>query len=246
MSVDVDDLFGGGLGDFSEFFRNIFGGAPTSSSRGRPAQRSRPKAAEYPVTISFWEAFQGASRRIEIDGRRLEVKIPAGARTGTRVRVADAVVTPSGQKSDLHLVIEVSDDPRFERQGDDLYTDIEVDLYQAVLGGEAKVATPGGSVVLTIPAGTQPGQTFRLAGQGMPRVKNPQNRGDLFARVKVKIRAISLRNNARCLRNCRNQAEPTVNKCQLHKLQPSTPTGLRLPGREAPTNFHPIGGKHVN
>jgi curved DNA-binding protein len=81
----------------------------------------------------------------------------------------------------------VADDPRYERKGNDLYTDVTVDLYTAVLGGEVTVPTLSGNVVLTIPPGTQPGQTFRLSGRGMPQIKDPQSRGDLFARVRVRI-----------------------------------------------------------
>jgi curved DNA-binding protein len=186
---NLDDLFGGGLGDFSEFFRSIFGGMPQGSSRGRRTveRAAAPRNFEQNVTVSLREAFQGTSRRIDVDGRRLEIKIPRGARTGTKIRVPEAVVAPNGQKNDLYLVIAVADEPAFERKGDDLFTDAGVDVYKAVLGGEVTVETLSGSVVLTIPAGTQPGQTFRLAGQGMPQVKNPDSRGDLFVRVKVNL-----------------------------------------------------------
>jgi curved DNA-binding protein len=186
---DLEDLFGG---SFSEFFRNIFGGMGsmgTSQGRGtarRSGQAARP-SYQQPVTISLMEAYQGTTRRIEIENRRLEVKIPAGAATGTKVRVANAVSSPDGQKGDLYLVIEVGNDPQFERKGDDLYTDVPVDLYTAVLGGEVTVATLAGNVVLTVPAGTQPEQTFRLAGRGMPHLKDANSHGGLFARIKVKL-----------------------------------------------------------
>jgi curved DNA-binding protein len=189
---NLDDLFGGGLGGFSEFFQRIFGGAQGFGSArgfgGQEFRRSSPSPSyQSEVKISLREAFQGTTRRIEVDGRRLEVKIPRGARSGTKVRVADAVAAPGGQKSDLYLVVQVEDDPRFERKGNDLFTDVEVDLYKAVLGGEVPVTTLTGTVLLNLPPGTQPGQTIRLAGQGMPAIKNPASRGDLFVRVKVKI-----------------------------------------------------------
>jgi curved DNA-binding protein len=187
---NLDDLFGG-LGGFSEFFQQIFGGMQSFSTANyrRPGSTGRERLRSYQseISISLLEAFQGTTRRIEAGGRRLEVKIPRGARTGTRVRVAEAVTTPEGNKSDLFLVVQVADEPDFERKGNDLYTQTEVDLLKAVLGGEVPVKALTGNIYLTIPAGTQPGQTIRLAGQGMPAIKNPDTRGDLFVRVKVKI-----------------------------------------------------------
>lgn len=189
---DLDDLFGGG---FSDFFRNIFGGMPDSGSvpgrrsttTSRQARSVRP-SYEQQVTISLQEAYMGSSRLIDIDGRRIEVKTPPGAHTGTKVRIKDAVPAgANGPGGDLYLVIEVANDPAFERKGDDLFTEAPIDLYTAVLGGEAKIATFSGNIFLTIPAGTQPGQTFRLTGRGMPRLKDPQSKGDLYVKAKVSI-----------------------------------------------------------
>jgi curved DNA-binding protein len=89
--------------------------------------------------------------------------------------------------ADIYLVIDIAPDSVFERKGDDLFTDVTIDLYTAVLGGQANVATPAGDVILTIPAGTQPGQTFRLAQRGMPVLRDAQAHGDLLARVKVTL-----------------------------------------------------------
>jgi curved DNA-binding protein len=87
----------------------------------------------------------------------------------------------------LYLDLEVLPDDRFERHGDNLYAEVDVDLYTAVLGGEARVQTLEGDVVLTIPAGSQPDQTIRLKGRGMPKLRHPDQHGDLFARVKIAI-----------------------------------------------------------
>jgi len=135
------------------------------------------------------EAFTGTNRILERDGQRLEVQIPAGARTGTRVRMAGegAPGAAGGQRGDLFLRINVMDDPRFERRGDDLYTTVITDLYTLVLGGEIRVPTMTGQVELTVPPGTQNGRTFRLAGQGMPGLRQPGQRGDLFAKVEVRL-----------------------------------------------------------
>jgi curved DNA-binding protein len=155
--------------------------------RGAYSRSAPAPAYEQEVRITLQEAFHGASRLVEIGGRRLEVKIPAGARNGLKVRVADAMTTSAGQKQDLYLVIQVADEPAFERKSDDLYTTISVDLYTAVLGGEVTVPTLSGNVVLTIPPGAQPDQTFRLAGRGMPHLKSPSVHGDLFVKIKVKL-----------------------------------------------------------
>jgi curved DNA-binding protein len=192
---DLGDIFGGaGLGDFSEFFRKIFGGmsntgASFQQSRG-PSSRAgtAPQSFQQEVTISFHESFQGSSRTIELDGQRNEILIPPGARSGTKIRVSEAVATAPGRpKSDLYLVIKVAEDPRYKRKKNDLYSDMEIDLYTAVLGGEVKVPTLSGIVMLSIPAGTQSGQTFRLSGRGMPQLKNPQTFGDLFVKMSVQI-----------------------------------------------------------
>jgi curved DNA-binding protein len=187
----LEDILGS---EFSEFFQRIFGGAPDMGipTSGRvTTQRTRRAAApsyQQDVTISLAEAYQGTTRRIEIDGRRLEVKIPPGAKTGTKVRVANTIPTGAGgQKGDLYLMINVAGDPRFDVKGSDLHTEVTIDLYTAVLGGEVTVQTLSGNVVLTIPAGIQPGQSIRLAGRGIPRLNSPNIKGDLYAHIKVKI-----------------------------------------------------------
>lgn len=187
--VDMGDLEGM-FGGFSDFFSALFGGMPASSStrtRSR-TQPSRPQVYEQPVQITLDEAYHGTTRLLQIDSRKIEVKIPAGAKTGTKVRVAGAGPANSrGQASDIYLVVEVLPDSRFSVDGNDLTTEITVDLYTAVLGGSVKVSTMSGEVQLTIPPGTQPGQRIRLAGRGMPVLKSPGSFGDLYVRVRVEI-----------------------------------------------------------
>ena len=197
ISFDLGDL-----GDLGNVFSSVFGGA---------RRAARPRNIEQPVEVTLEEAFRGTSRTLqlaaeepcvtckgqgEIAGaichacsgsgvtlkpRRLEVKIPAGVDSGSRVRVAG-----EGAKGDLYLVISVRLHPRFERKAGDLYTDIEGPLTIAVLGGEVEVPTLTGKVMLTVPPLTQNGKVFRLAGQGMPSLKGGQ-RGALFARLRVKL-----------------------------------------------------------
>jgi curved DNA-binding protein len=181
---DLGDLFGGG---FSDFFNTIFGGAQAQQHRGFGQARKRGRDIEQAITINLSEAYHGTKRVFQSDGRRLEVKIPAGAKTGTKVRIAGKGQPGSAGPGDLYLKVNVEHDPRFERKNDDLHTEVEVDLYTAVLGGEELVSTPTGPVILKIPAGSQPGQTFRLRNRGMPKIRNPKSFGDLYAKLKVLI-----------------------------------------------------------
>jgi curved DNA-binding protein len=172
---DLNDMFGGG---FSDFFQTIFG---MGGSAGRT--RSQPQGYQQELEVTLDEAYRGATRLLQTDGKQKQVRIPAGVRTGSRVRVAGA--GPNGL--DLYLVVDVKEDPRFERRGNDLHTTATASVFTAILGGEAEVDTLDGKVKLNVPAGTQPEQVFRLAGRGMPHVKNPKDKGDLFVRLKVQI-----------------------------------------------------------
>lgn len=154
-----------------DLLSGMFGG------RGRP----RPPA-EYPAEVTLSEAASGATRLINLpDGRHLEVKIPAGVDNGSRVHI------PAGGSGDgdFYLTVTVMPHPRFERQGKDLYSEIEVPLTDLALGAEVTVPTLRSQVALTIPPGTQNGRRFRLAGQGIPELNKPQSKGSLYATVKA-------------------------------------------------------------
>lgn len=182
---DLQDLFGGKDSPTSDFFELLFGKAGRSS--GGQTQARQPRAYEQPVEISLAEAYQGAMRVLQLEGRRLEVRIPAGADTGTRVRIPGAA---AGLGGDLHLLVTVQPDPHFERVGDDLHTEAPVDLYTAALGGEASVPTPDGrSVMLRVPPETQNGRSFRLRGRGMPGLNDAAARGDLYVKVSLRLPA---------------------------------------------------------
>ena len=186
---DFNDLFGAGsgAGGFSDFFNMLFGGTRGYGEAGpRTRVGLRGEDLEQPVEITLEEAYHGARRTLQKGDRRLEVNVPRGARTGTRVRIAGEG-GPGQPPGDLFLKVTVRPHKAFERDGDDLRVDVPVDLYTAVLGGEVRVETLSGEVVLTIPPETQSGKTFRLAGRGLPRLREPQTNGDLYARVVVKI-----------------------------------------------------------
>ncbi len=207
-----DDVGGGGFGQvFDRLFRSGAaggGGAQRRSARGQDIEQK--------VIVTLAEAFTGSTRTLQLQtqepcaicqgsgsvgdatchgcqgtglraaGTRLEVKIPIGVTSGTKIRLRGKGGPGSGGAAagDVVLVVDVAEDARFERRGAALHTDVAVPLTTAVLGGEVSVATLSGSVALRIPEGTQNGQVFRLTGRGMPIMKQDK-RGELFAKVRV-------------------------------------------------------------
>ena len=186
VRVEVGDL-GDMMGGFSDFFNTVFGGAGSPGPSMRAAPGGKGRDIEHPITISLQEAFTGTSRSLQLNGKRLEVKIPPGAKNGTKVRVSGKGAIGKRQSGDLFLVVTVEKDPRFDRKGDELHTKVLVNLLTAVLGGEVPAPTPTGDVLLTIPAGSQPGQIFRLKGRGMPNLRKKTRHGDLYVQLNVEI-----------------------------------------------------------
>jgi curved DNA-binding protein len=184
----AEDLFGGSS-PFSDFFQSIFGGAPGGAGQSQRRSPSRAQDVEHEVEITLEEAFRGSQRLIDMDGRRVEVKIPAGVKTGSRVRVPAQAFAGgrNGGAGDLYLRLTVKSHPVFERRGDDLFVDVAADMFALLLGGEVRVPVLGGQLALKVPAGTQSGKSFRLAGQGMPKLRSPEQHGDLYARLVVRL-----------------------------------------------------------
>jgi curved DNA-binding protein len=139
------------------------------------------------VELTLEEAFSGTTRAIQSSGRRIEARIPAGVRSGSRVRLAGQGHPGMGDApaGDLYLVVHVLPHEQFERDNDDLIYTVPVDIFTAAAGGEVRVPTLEGAVMLKIPPRTQADRTFRLRGKGMPRLDRPGERGDLYARVKL-------------------------------------------------------------
>ena len=191
--------FGGDGGDFSDFFRTFFsstaqdeqedlGGGAASSPPGRGSHVRGHVGAPAPVEahadVSLDDAFHGAIRLVDVNGKRLEVKIPAGVETGSRVRLRGRGGGEGAAARDLVLVIRVAPHAVFQREGSTLIRELPVTLREALLGAEVPVRTLTGRVLLRVPAGTQNGRVIRLVGQGMPRLKG-DGRGDLHVRVRV-------------------------------------------------------------
>jgi curved DNA-binding protein len=184
----------GDLGGFSDFFRTIFGdlgvrgGADPFGNLGSEFGR-RPRRGgdlEAPLTITLEEAFHGARKTLELNGRRIEVKIPAGVRDSSRVRVSGVGSGDDGSRGDLFLQVSVSPHPLFERKGDDLHLELPLTVAEAALGAEVEVPTLKGKVSMRIPPETSSGKTFRLPGYGMPRLSGG-GAGDQYVKVKVVV-----------------------------------------------------------
>jgi curved DNA-binding protein len=194
---ELEQMFGGGgfggMGGFSDFFEALFGNLGRQASgayQPRGARPARGQDAEQEVQISLQDALRGTTLSLEWEGgRRIEAKIPPGVKSGSRIRLSGQ--GPSGKAGgpagDLYLKIEVLPHPAFSREGDDLKTTASVDLYTAILGGTIQVPTLEKSVELTIPPETANGKVFRLRGLGMPNLKNPKERGNLYVTVQVQL-----------------------------------------------------------
>ena len=169
------DMFGG-LSDLMGGFGDLAG------RRGRTA--TAPKL-ETDVEIDLEEAFSGTKRIVTITSegtdRRIEVSIPAGVYTGSVVRIRLA------ESQELLLNVTVSPNKRFSRNGNDLITEVEIPLEDAILGGEVEVQTLRSKVHLKVPSESGNGQRVRLAGQGMPKLGSPETCGDLFVVIRPQV-----------------------------------------------------------
>lgn len=183
---DMEDMFGGS--GFGDIFGSFFG----QDARGRTYQpRSYSgQDVEHEAEVTLEEAFHGTTRSLQWqDGRSIEAKIPRGVKTGSRVRLKGQGEPGfnGGPAGDLYLNIRVAPHAVYEREGDNLKITVPVDLYTMLLGGVIDVASIDKTVKLNIPEETQTGKVFRLSGLGMPKLKNPGERGNLLVRVEPRL-----------------------------------------------------------
>jgi DnaJ-class molecular chaperone len=197
---EMEELFGD-ANPFSDFFTTFFsgdaGGAGGGAAHGARSQRVRRRPGrdvENEIELSLEDAYHGTTQRLALnhDGQRrtVDVRIPAGVVTGSRVRVSGEGEQGIGgaESGHLYLRVRLVPHPVFELKGRDLHVRVQVPLTTAVLGGEADVQTLSGKPArLRIPPLTQSGQVFRLKGYGMPAVSKPNEKGDLYARVEIQL-----------------------------------------------------------
>jgi molecular chaperone DnaJ len=204
---DLFDLDGLGVRGFRQ--------SPSGGGHSQAGPASRSNDIEVEAQVSLEEVEAGTARLIQLDGRRLEVKIPAGVADGQRIRLSGKAGTGAG---DLYVRVKVAPHPRFERDGSDLTCEVPVTLGEALLGHEVPVTTLSGKrLLLKLPPGTQPGQVFRLRGQGLPRFRS-EGRGDLLVRIRVVLPS-KLDDRTRGLAKAFLDA--------VHQPDPRTTTGAR-------------------
>lgn len=182
---DPSDMFGN---EFSDFFQQFFGGGGFSAQGGR-TRAAKGQDYEAEMEISLQEAYSGTSRLLNLEKQQLRITTKPGVENGQVLRIKGKGAPGRGgtQNGDLYINVKVSRHPNFERKGDDLYTDLPITMYTALLGGSVQVSTMAGQLKLTIPEGTQNGKTLRLRGKGMPRYGKPDQYGDLYVKIDVML-----------------------------------------------------------
>jgi curved DNA-binding protein len=187
-----------GASSFEDLFGSLFGGAgggfPGGGQRYQQRAPEKGQDVEYPLQVGFMEAYNGGERQISFrlsDGtaRDLTVKIPAGIREGTKLRVAGrgAPSQNGGAAGDLYVIIQIAAHHQYQRVNDDIETPLKLKISEALLGSEAQVETPQGFKKIKVPAGVAAGTKIRLKGLGFPSTAGSKTRGDLYAIVTLSV-----------------------------------------------------------
>ena len=193
--VDLDEILrnifggGGGFGGFSSggFSSGGFGGRSSGGFGGGFSGYSEPDLdVEAKITIAFNTAVLGGKHSVNYDGESFDIKIPAGIKSGEKLRVKGKGKAYGNQKGDLYLVVNVASSPEYQRDGDNLTKTIEIPLKKAIFGGKVDVKTLYKDITVKIPAGVKSGQKLRVKEQGVINRKTKQY-GDLYLKLDVKI-----------------------------------------------------------
>ncbi|WP_379965216.1 DnaJ C-terminal domain-containing protein [Epilithonimonas sp. UC225_85] len=182
----------GGDEDFSDFFQSMFGGAGGGfggSSRGSANGKFKGQDISAELSLDLKDAAQTHQQTFDINGKKVRITIPAGIYDGQQIKLKGHgnPGINGGPNGDLYITFNIAEDKDFKRDGDNLRTSVDIDLYTAVLGGDANIQTLDGSVKLKVKPETQNGTTVRLKGKGFPVYKKEGESGDLYVTYNVKI-----------------------------------------------------------
>ena len=191
---DPSEFFGGGSSGFSDFFESFFGRGTRQGKGFSGTGGFSGFGADIPgndlageITISLQEAYTGTERIIDLGGEKIKLKIKPGAYSGLKLLAKGKGEKAQGGKAgNLYITINVSPHPDYERKGNDLYMNMPVDLFTALLGGKMEIQTLSGRINMKIPEGTQNDKQFRLKGKGMP-LYGKSSYGDLYVKIQVKL-----------------------------------------------------------
>jgi len=179
---DVFSDFGGGSGEYSDFFEQMFGS-------GRRNAKFRGQDYQAELILSLRDAAKTHTQTLKVNDKNIRITIPAGVEDGQVIRLKDhgAPGANGGPNGDLYITFRIEPDPVFKRIGNDLYITVNLDLYTAVLGGEVMVDTLDGKIKLKVNPETQNGTKARLKGKGFPVYKKAGHQGDLFVTYHILI-----------------------------------------------------------
>ena len=182
--------FGEGA-DFSDFFQSMFGGGGgfSGNSRGGASGKFKGQDVEASLNLHLRDAAKTHQQTFDINGKKVRITIPAGISNGQKIKLKGHG-NPGhngGPNGDLFITFNIGEDQHFKRIGNDLTTDLEIDLYTAVLGGETLVKTLDGTVSLKVKPETQNGTKVKLKGKGFPIYKKEDEFGDLYVTYIVKM-----------------------------------------------------------
>ena len=173
--------------EFSEFFESLFGEFRTGGRSKRVKFRGEDYNAE--LNLDLIDAFRTHQRTLEVNGKKIRITIPAGIENGQTIKIAGhgGKGINGGPDGDLYITFLINNHPKFKRLGNNLYTNVELDLYTAVLGGEITIDTLSGKVKLKVTPETQNGTKIKLKGKGFPVYKTKNQYGDLYVTYTIRI-----------------------------------------------------------
>jgi len=171
--------------DYSDFFESMFGGRSSRNSRNSVKFRGQDYHAE--LQLNLKDVYKTHKRTLTVNGKNIRLTIPAGVKNGQIIKIKGhgGEGINGGPKGDLHIKFSITNNTKFKLENDNLYTNVDLDLYKALLGGDITIATFDGKVKLKIKPETQNGTKIKLKGKGFPVYKKEGSFGDLYITYQI-------------------------------------------------------------
>ncbi len=184
---EASSFEGFGDSDFSDFFQSMFGQGGGSARGGQAKYRGQDYNAE--LHLNLKDTAETQKQTLTVNNKNIRITIPAGVENGQTIKIAGhgGPGVNGGPAGDLYITFSITDDPRFKRDGSDLYQNVKLDLYTAVLGGDVTVDTLNGKVKIKVKPETQNGTKVKLKGKGMPVYKRANESGDLYITYDIQL-----------------------------------------------------------